>query len=221
MPTSAPPGLNVERSCWEAGAATVVGIDEVGRGAWAGPVTVAALVVSSERRINKVRDSKMLTITQRERLYDRIAAWTPAFAIGHASPEECDGLGMTEALRLAGERALDGLAAAGFAPDRILLDGHFDYLARGEQVQTIVKGDATSLGIAAASVMAKVTRDRMMAEEAECYPGFGFERNVGYPAPHHQAALAAYGPTAIHRRSWIFMDNLPWFRCGPAQRSLF
>lgn len=199
----------------------MVGIDEVGRGAWAGPVSVGAVVVPSDRRINKVRDSKMLSPAQRESLFPRIADWTPAWAVGHAWPEECDAEGMTGALRLAGHRALAELAERGFEADRVLLDGHHDYLGLGEQVQTIVKGDALSLGIAAASVVAKVTRDRMMGQEAECFPGFGFESNVGYPSPVHQAALAAYGPTSIHRRSWVFMDALPWFRRGPAQASLF
>jgi ribonuclease HII len=219
-PTIAPT-LRAERACWEAGDGVVVGIDEVGRGAWAGPVTVAALVVPDDRRIYKVRDSKVLTRTEREALYGRIVEWAPCHAVGHATHAECDALGMTAALRLAGHRALDALSGAGFAPDRVLLDGQFDYLRLGERVTTIVKGDASSLGIAAASVVAKVTRDRMMATEAEHYPGFGFETNVGYPSPQHQAALAFYGPTSIHRRSWIFMDALPWFRRGAAQASLF
>jgi len=198
-----------------------VGIDEVGRGAWAGPVSVGALVVPRSPRLYKVRDSKMLTSLQRERLYERIVDWAPAFAVGHASHAECDGLGMTAALRLAATRALEVLSRRGFEPDRILLDGKFDYLGDRDRVETIVGGDATSLAIAAASVVAKVTRDRLMVEEAEHFPAYGFETNVGYPAPVHQCALAAFGPTAIHRRSWIYMDSLPWFRTGPDQGSLF
>jgi len=222
---SAVPGLDAERTCWEAGAATVVGIDEVGRGAWAGPVTVGALVIPQDRRIYKVRDSKMLTSARREALYDRIAAWAPAFAVGHAWPHECDELGMTAAQRLAARRALDDLSARGHHADAILLDGKHDYLGgpgdAGPRVETIVKGDASSLAIAAASVMAKVTRDRLMVEDAPHYPAYGFDSNVGYPAPVHQYALHAYGPTPIHRKSWMFMDALPWFRRGPDQAALF
>lgn len=218
---SAVPTLRAERTCWDAGAETVVGIDEVGRGAWAGPVTVAALVVPRSPRLYKVRDSKMLTRAERERLYARIVEWAPGFGVGHASHGECDGMGMTAALRLAAQRALGELAARGFEPDRILLDGRHDYLGDAALVETIVKGDATSLAIAAASVVAKVTRDRLMIDEAEHFPAYGFESNVGYPSPAHQCALAAFGPTALHRRSWIFMDGLPWFRVGPPQASLF
>lgn len=215
------PGLDAERTCWEAGAATVVGIDEVGRGAWAGPVSVGALVIPRDRRIYKVRDSKMLSRAQREALFDRIAEWTPAYSVGHASPAECDRWGMTKALRVAARRALADLAGRGHEADAILLDGNHDYLHDADRVETIVKGDATSLAIAAASVMAKVTRDRIMADAAQHYPAFGFEGNVGYPAPVHQYALSGYGPTPIHRRSWMFMDALPWFRAGPAQAALF
>lgn len=218
---TAAPTLRAEQHCWEAGAETVVGIDEVGRGAWAGPVTVAALAVPRTPRLYKVRDSKMLTRAERERLFERITAWAPAYGVGHASHAECDAHGMTAALRLAAGRALEQLGGQGCEPDRILLDGKHDYLGDHRRVETIVGGDATSLAIAAASVVAKVTRDRMMIAEAEHYPAYGFESNVGYPSPVHQCALAAWGPTAIHRRSWIYMDALPWFRTGPAQASLF
>jgi ribonuclease HII len=141
--------------------------------------------------------------------------WVVAAGVGHASAEECDTLGMTEALRLAGERALAQVTCVVGAPHRILLDGSFNYLRRPEPVQTIVRGDACSLAIAAASIVAKVTRDRYMAGEAEHYPAYEFDSNRGYPAPRHQYALQAYGPTAIHRRSWIFMDSLAWYRTRP------
>ncbi|MBI2168735.1 MAG: ribonuclease HII [Actinobacteria bacterium] len=215
------PSLRAEQRSWDAGAEVVVGIDEVGRGAWAGPVTVGAVVVPRSPRLYKVRDSKMLTRAQRESLCARILAWAPAVGVGHASHSECDALGMTAALALAASRALGELGRQGAEPDRILLDGKHDYLGDSDRVETIVKGDASSLGIAAASVVAKVTRDRLMVAEAEHFPAYGFESNVGYPAPVHQCALAAFGPTSIHRRSWIYMENLPWFQTGPAQPSLF
>ena len=120
-------------------------------------------------------------------------------------------------------RAIEGLGLG--EPDKVLVDGHWDFVARGT-TQRIIKGDATCLSIAAASILAKVTRDRMMREEAPHYPGYDFELNKGYPCPRHKAALRGYGPTAIHRRSWVFMDDLPWtgiHRTFPAglQEALF
>jgi len=203
------PTLRFERKCWEDGDRVVVGIDEVGRGSWAGPVTVAA-VVPDDVHLKGVRDSKMLTRDEREECAPRVRAWARGYGVGHASHEECDVLGMTEALRRAAMRALDQLAAQGFTPDRIVLDGKFDYLAMPRVVRTVVKGDQRVLSVAAASVIAKTTRDALMAEEAEHYPAYGFESNRGYPAPVHKCALAAYGPSAIHRRSWIFMDYCLW-----------
>jgi ribonuclease HII len=213
------PTLRVERSCWEAGDEIVCGIDEVGRGSWAGPVTVAA-VVPPERHLTDVRDSKMLTHAERDRCASRVHGWARAIGVGHASHHECDDLGMTAALRLAGNRALDELAAQGFVPDRIVLDGKHDYFGLGARVKTIVKGDVSVLSVAAASVVAKVTRDAIMADEAEHFPAYGFESNRGYPAPVHRCALAAYGPSAIHRRSWIFMESSPWSGIRRDDRSL-
>jgi len=185
-------------------------MDEVGRGAWAGPLTVAAVVAPRERRLNGIRDSKLLTPPVRARLATKIRAWAPGVGVGHASAEECDRLGMTLALKVAGERALDDLSASGLVPDRILLDGNFDFLRQPGRVRTIIKGDLSSFAIAAASVVAKATRDALMEQEAEHFPAYGFESNRGYPAPVHKCALAAYGATTIHRRTWIFMDGLPW-----------
>jgi ribonuclease HII len=107
-------------------------------------------------------------------------------------------------------RALCQLSAQGFEPDRIVLDGKHDYLKMPQTVRTIIKADQTVLSVAAASVVAKTERDGMMAEEAEHFPAYGFDSNRGYPAPVHKAALAGYGPCAIHRRSWIFMDYCLW-----------
>ncbi|HZI39809.1 MAG TPA: ribonuclease HII [Acidimicrobiia bacterium] len=210
------PKLLVEQGCFEDGAQLVCGVDEVGRGAWAGPVTVGAVVIGpTPKRIQKVRDSKELTLEQREALYPKILGWALASAVGHASAAECDGLGMTAALRLAAERALAALAEAGCVPDRIILDGNHDYLRRPDQVKTVIDGDALCLSVAAASIVAKVTRDRMMAAEAECYPAYDFDSNRGYPSHRHRCALLGYGPTAIHRRSWIYMENLPWAQPAP------
>lgn len=200
------PSLDVERHYWGEGYEVIAGLDEVGRGSWAGPLTVGAAVIPRDRRVYSIRDSKMLTESQREALFNRIAQWCRAWAIGHASPAECDQLGMSAAQRLAAQRALDGLDVE---PDRILLDGKWDFVG-SPNVRTIVRGDATSLTIAAASILAKVTRDRLMRSAAQSYPAYDFDRNKGYPGPRHRAALAASGPTPIHRTSWSFMDGLVW-----------
>jgi len=200
------PGLVVEREMWAGGASTVVGIDEVGRGAWAGPLMIGAAVLPTDRRVYKVRDSKMLTEREREALFDRITEWCVSWSVGWATQVECDELGMSEAQRLAARRAIEGLTVE---PDGVLLDGKWDFVGH-ENTRRIVKGDATCLSIAAASIVAKVTRDRLMRAEAANYPGYDFEWNKGYPCPRHKMALAGMGPTAIHRRSWVFMEHMPW-----------
>jgi ribonuclease HII len=214
------PSLRLERTFWDAGAEVVVGIDEVGRGAWAGPVTVAAVVPAREH-VRGIRDSKELTRAEREKAARTVRGWAVAIGVGHASYEECDELGMTAALRAAAMRALAELDAQGFVPDRIVLDGNHDYLRMPSKVTTVIKGDAKCLAVAAASCVAKVTRDHIMIEDAEHYPPYDFESNVGYPAPAHKHALAAYGPSAIHRRSWIFMESLCWRGVPPAPGRLF
>jgi ribonuclease HII len=200
------PSLAIERGLWADGADVVVGVDEVGRGAWAGPISVGAAVLPPDRRVYKVRDSKLLTEAERERLFDRVAGWCRAWAVGHASQAECDALGMSAAQKLAAQRAIDGL---GVQPDEILVDGSWDFVGTGN-TRRIVKGDATCLSISAASILAKVTRDRIMRAEAPNFPGYDFEFNKGYPCPRHKAAIQGMGPTSIHRRSWVFMEHMPW-----------
>jgi ribonuclease HII len=216
------PGTRHERDLWAAGHDVVVGIDEVGRGAWAGPLTLGAVVIPKDRRITKVRDSKMLTEHEREAMFDRITEWAEHWSIGHASEVECDELGMSAAQKLAARRAIDGL---GVRPERFLLDGKWDFVGEGTS-QMIVKGDASCLSIAAASILAKVTRDRIMRAEAVDRPYWAFESNKGYPCPTHKAALQYVGPSAIHRRAWVFMDHMPWsglprYRPPQAQGTLF
>jgi len=213
------PSLVLERQLWADGKQVVVGLDEVGRGAWAGPLSVGAAVLPVDRRVYKVRDSKMLSEDDRERLFDRVASWCRAWAVGHASQDECDRLGMSAAQKLAARRAIDGL---GLIPDEVLVDGNWDFAADG-RARRLIKGDATCLTIAAASILAKVTRDRMMRAEAVHYPLYDFEYNKGYPCPRHKVALRAYGPSAIHRRTWVFMEHLPWWRtstCGATDSQL-
>jgi ribonuclease HII len=216
------PTRHLEQELRSDGHEIIVGVDEVGRGAWAGPLMVGAAVLPSDKRVNGVRDSKLLTEIERERLFDRIADWCVTWSVGAATQAECDELGMAEAQRLAARRAIDGLSVV---PDTAIVDGTWNFL-RGTvgDVHLKVKADARCLSVAAASILAKVTRDRVMRAEAEHYPAYAFESNKGYPCSMHKAALQAWGPTAIHRRTWVFMDHLPWpglrvFR--PEQASLF
>jgi ribonuclease HII len=201
-----PPTLRIERDLWAAGHDVVVGMDEVGRGSWAGPLVIGAAVLPQGRRVNGVRDSKMLTERERERLFGPVAAWCATWAVGAASHVECDELGMAQAQRLAARRALSDL---GVTPDQVLVDGNWDFVGLG-CTQRVIKGDAACLSIAAASILAKVSRDRLMRAQADEFPGYDFDANKGYPCPRHKMALQAYGPTAIHRRSWVFMEHLPW-----------
>ena len=200
------PGLAVERELWGLGCDVVVGVDEVGRGSWAGPLSIGAVVVPKDRRIYKLRDSKQLTEAEREALFDRIVDWCEAWSIGHVSAAECDRLGMSAAQKLAARRAIDGL---GLKPDAVILDGKWDFVGH-PTTRKLIRGDAKCLSIAAASILAKVTRDRIMREQAPHFPGYNFEGNKGYPCPKHKIALQGYGPSAIHRRSWVFMDALVW-----------
>jgi ribonuclease HII len=199
----------MEKELWAAGHDVIVGVDEVGRGAWAGPLMVGAAVLPRGKRVNGVRDSKALTEAGREFLFDRIASWCDAWAVGGASQNECDELGMAEAQRLATRRALAGL---GVTPDAAVVDGKWNFVGSGvAHVELRVKADLHCLSVAAASILAKVTRDRIMREQAEHYPPWSFDSNKGYPCPVHKAALQAYGPSAIHRRTWVFMDHyVPW-----------
>lgn len=200
------PGLEFEHDLWDSGRRLVAGIDEVGRGSWAGPLTLAAVIAPRDRRIYKVRDSKMLTEPERELIHDRIVDWADHISVGHASAAECDQLGMSAAQKLAAERAIVGL---GVEIDHVLVDGNWRFV-EGIDSTMIVKGDTISLSIAAASIIAKVTRDRLMRKFHHRHPGYFFNSNKGYPCPRHKAALAAMGPCAIHRRSWSFMDDLRW-----------
>jgi len=216
------PGTAFEQERWNRGDAVVVGIDEVGKGAWAGPLTVGAVVIPVDRRIYKIRDSKQLTAPEREAMAGRIKNWALHWSVGHASAAECDELGMSDAQRLATARTLNAL---GVMPDHALIDGNWDFVENIDTT-TIVKGDARSLSIAAASIVAKVTRDAMMREAAATYPWFAFDSNKGYPCHRQRAALQLLGPSTIHRRSWVYMENLAWdgieeCRTEPQPMSLF
>ena len=206
---SGTPNRSLERELHELGHDVIVGIDEVGRGAWAGPLMVGAAVLPFDKRVNGVRDSKMLSERDRERMFDRVASWCIAWGVGGASHEECDELGMAAAQRLATRRALD---AMGLVADAAVVDGKWNFVApHVPHVEMRVKADRDCLPVAAASILAKVTRDRIMRGLAEDYPQWHFDTNKGYPCPLHKTALRGWGPSAIHRRSWVFMDHyVPW-----------
>jgi ribonuclease HII len=218
------PTRKIEQQLWADGCETIVGIDEVGRGAWAGPLMVGAAILPRDTRVLGVRDSKMLTERDRERLFDRIAGWCVAWSVGAASQAECDEMGMAEAQRVACRRAIAGLDVE---PDVAVSDGKWDFVSPAvKRVEMRVKADRDCLSVAAASILAKVVRDRQMRALAESYPHWSFDTNKGYPCSVHKAALQGYGPSAIHRRTWIFMDHyVPWtgtprvFR--PEQPTLF
>lgn len=204
----------------------VAGMDEVGRGALAGPVTVGVAVVSAattDAFPDGLADSKLLTARAREGLAGPVRAWCHASAVAHAEPAEIDALGIVRALRLAGRRALAALGRAGLVPDVLVLDGVHDWLTEPAQgdlldvplpdvgdltvppVRTCVKADATCAAVAAASVLAKVERDARMRALHAAHEVYGWANNKGYGTPAHAAALRGYGPSELHRRSW----NLP------------
>lgn len=219
------PDDRLERALGKEGFGIVAGLDEVGRGAWAGPVSVGVVVFPPDvPPPDGVRDSKMLTEDRREALFPLITAWSTEWSVGHAGPEECDRWGMTVALRLAARRALATLRRS---PHAVLMDGAFDYVSDPSEpaplpgitevpmlpedpphVRTVVRGDAQCVSIAAASILAKVTRDRMMRSLSVSFPPFDFDQNKGYPSPVHKTALAGFGLTSVHRRSWAFVDSM-------------
>lgn len=205
----AAPTYDVERELIARGARVVAGVDEVGRGAWAGPVLVAAAITDLSVPPAGLTDSKLLTARRREEVAAAVDPWVRAYAFGAAEPEEIDTLGMTAALRLAAVRALSALP---IRPDTIVLDGKHDFLGAPWVVRCVIKGDQSCVSVAAASVLAKVHRDAMMAGLGEKYPEYGFAGNAGYPAPVHRAALAEFGPTPHHRMSWAYWDDLPAWR---------
>jgi ribonuclease HII len=218
------PTRAIEKEMWARGHQTVVGIDEVGRGAWAGPLMVGAAILPRDTRVNGIRDSKLLSEREREALFDKIAGWCVSWSVGGASQEECDRLGMSAAQKLATRRAIEGLS---IVPDVAVTDGKWDFVSPSvANVELAVKADLHCLSVAAASILAKVVRDRQMRAMSESYPHWSFDTNKGYPCPVHKAAIKGYGPSAIHRRSWVFMDNCnPWTaikRTPPAgQTALF
>ncbi|MEO5316829.1 ribonuclease HII [Pseudarthrobacter sp. CC12] len=219
------PTLRHERTFKAQGIRFLAGVDEVGRGALAGPVSVGIAVVDLERQkpLAGVRDSKLLSPAERERLDPLVRRWSVASAVGHATAGEIDSLGIIAALRLAGTRAWGSIIAAGVVPEAVLLDGSHNWLSPADQlslfdqpvveaaceapVHTKVKADMQCLSVAAASVIAKVERDRMMRHLHTEYPDYGWDINKGYATAAHRSVLRAAGPTPYHRVSWRLLGG--------------
>lgn len=192
------PDLTHENAAHQLGHSIVAGVDEVGRGPLAGPVTAAAVILDPAAIPAGLRDSKVLSPARRLALCDALQRCA-MIAIAHASVEEIDQINILNASHLAMRRAL---AALPTRPDHALIDGNRLPRDLPFSAEAIVKGDARCLSIAAASIVAKVARDRIMAELAREYPGYGWDGNAGYPTPAHLAALNALGVSPHHRRSF-------------------
>ena len=207
----ADPNLDVETALHDDGVRFVIGCDEVGRGALAGPVAVGLCVV--DRFVGPsptgMRDSKLLSEKRRQELAPLAAAWVLHSAVGLAAASEVDSLGIIAALGLAGRRALVQLHEAGalILESVVLLDGSHDWLtpalASPLRVVTQVKADRDCSSVAAASVIAKVYRDHLMIEADAAFPGYGFSGNKGYGSSEHLTAIDSLGPTSLHRLSWL------------------
>jgi len=180
------------------GARWIAGVDEVGRGPLFGPVVAAAVILPEGCEIKGLTDSKKLSERERERFDERVREVAVAWSIAEVDAGEIDRINILQASRLAMRLAVSRLERV---PDFLLIDGN-QRIEWGCGQKTIVKGDARSLSIAAASVIAKVYRDRKMRELEQRFPGYGIGRNMGYPTPEHRAALKRLGPTAMHRRSF-------------------
>ena len=189
----------IEHACTAEGYQIICGVDEAGRGPLAGPVCAAAVILPPDTDIPGLNDSKKLTDKKRRELFPVIKAKALAYGIAFASHEEIDSINILQATYLAMERAMEQLSVK---PDLALIDGNRakDF---GLPVKTVVHGDSLSANIAAASVLAKVTRDTYMEEMAEKYPEYGFEIHKAYGTKAHYEALRTYGPSPIHRNSFL------------------
>jgi ribonuclease HII len=205
------PSLRLERSLLREGRRYVIGCDEVGRGAIAGPIGVGLAVV--ETGVRKfpagLRDSKMLSERRREELAPQTAGWAHSSAVGLSSADEIDRIGLSAALGLAGRRAVETLAETGLdlSDAIVLLDGSWDWLNPALDIRmpvlTRIKADRDCASVSAASVLAKVHRDRLMIEADSVHPGYGWTGNKGYGSALHFAAIAELGPSELHRHTWL------------------
>ena len=193
----------LERDCWAKGHDLVCGCDEAGAGPLAGRVYAAAVILPRELVIEGLNDSKKLTPKKRDQLYDVIVEQAEAYSVAWVEAEEIDETDILSARMNAMQRAIDGLKVQ---PDFALIDGNRDHGKQGAVTTphaTVVKGDSLSASIAAASILAKVSRDRYMEEMAAEYPQYAFEQHKGYPTKLHYEKLRQYGPCPIHRRTFL------------------
>ena len=198
LPTRVRPDLALETALSLRVGGLVCGVDEAGRGPWAGPVSAGAVILNPDDIPEGIDDSKALTEARRDALAIQIKARALAWGVGFASVEEIEELNILGATGLAMCRAIEAMA---LAPVASLVDGNYRFKLPCD-VQTVVKGDSLSLSIGAASILAKTARDRLMMDLAAQYPDYGFERHKGYAAPAHIAALERLGPCPAHRPSW-------------------
>ena len=198
------PDFRLEQDAFADGHRIVAGVDEVGRGPLAGPVVAAAVVLDPARIPAGLNDSKKLSAKRRAVLHDRIAE-VAQVSVAEATVEEIDDLNILRASHLAMERAVAGLPVA---PAMALIDGNLIPRGLGIPARAIIKGDGVSVSIAAASIMAKIWRDRVMWDLAQHYPGYGWETNAGYPSKSHKEALRNLGVTPHHRRSFRPVHNI-------------
>lgn len=177
----------------------IIGIDEVGRGCLAGPLLAAAVEFDKNTEIPGLRDSKKMTKLQREKAVPLIQKGAKQFGVGWVWPEEVDSIGLTSAVKLAMQRAVDQLVMTG---QKLIIDGNNNYLEHIAGSSCLIKADDKVPEVAAASVLAKVARDNYMQEMSVKYPGYLFEKNVGYGTKHHLASLKKLSVTPIHRKSY-------------------
>lgn len=194
--------LRFEREYWDQGLQMIVGVDEAGRGPLAGPVVAAAVVIDPDFHLLGLNDSKKLSEEEREEYYDLIQEQALGVGVGIVDHQEIDQINILQASFKAMRLAIQELASQGIEPGIILVDGDKFIPGVATRQEPLVGGDGASISIAAASVIAKVTRDRVMIEMGEKYPGYGFERNKGYGAPEHLQGLRELGPTPIHRQTF-------------------
>lgn len=194
------PDYEFEKAAVNSGFSCICGVDEAGRGPLAGPVCAAAVILPAGAAIEGLDDSKKLTEKKRERLYDIIKQTAVAYSVAYGTLEEIETVNILEATYLAMNRAIDGLTVK---PDFALIDGN--RVPRGIKIpcETIVKGDSKSMSVAAASVLAKVTRDRLMLEYDKKYPEYNFKKHKGYGTKEHTELIKQYGPCEIHRLSFL------------------
>lgn len=202
------PSLRLEKSLLRNGLARLAGMDEVGRGALAGPVTVGVVLIDAQvgRVPMGLRDSKLLTAAERAAMAPRVRRWAVESAVGHASAAEIDRVGIMSALRLAAGRAMGQLSGP---VHMLILDGNHNYLAGVVDcpVHLRIKADLTCAAVAGASVLAKTARDGVLSDLDRHFPAYHFGEHKGYAAPSHRAALLEHGPSVVHRRSWSFIGN--------------